>query len=83
MNKNNISIFALTETQKLDREIKLFNVNKFNYKIITHNDNNGKGKGVLLIINENLEKHIFNIDKYKGRLLSINLCFKQKKKLEL
>lgn len=80
---NNLHIFGLTETQKSDKEIKLLNIDKFNYKIITHNDNKGKGKGVLLIISEAFEKHIFKIEKFKGRVLSIDFGFKRNKKLRI
>ncbi|CAB5185140.1 unnamed protein product [Rhizophagus irregularis] len=65
--KNGIDIMGITETQKGDKEINFFNADKAGYKIISHNDNkNAIGKGVMLIIQNNLEKHIFNIEKING-----------------
>ncbi|PKK56691.1 hypothetical protein RhiirC2_828242, partial [Rhizophagus irregularis] len=62
-----------------------FNLNdKAGYKIISHNDNkNAIGKGVMLIIRNNLEKHIFNIEKINGRILIVDFSFKNNKKLRL
>lgn len=84
INKNGIDIMGLMETNKPDYEIKYMNVNKYGYKFISHNDNrNPKGKGVMLIIKEDLERHIYNITKYEGRVLSIDFCFKKNKKLRI
>lgn len=38
-------------------------------------------KGVTLIIRKQLEKHIFDIEKYKGRILKVDLSFKGNKQL--
>ncbi|CAB4445624.1 unnamed protein product [Rhizophagus irregularis] len=82
--KNGIDIMGITETQKTDKEIKFFNADKTGYKIISHNDNkNAIGKGVMLLIQNNLEKHIFNIEKINGRILIIDLAFRNNKKLRL
>ena len=82
--KNGIDIMGITETQKTDKEIKFFNVDKTGYKIISHNENkNAIGKGVMLLIRNNLEKHIFNIEKINGRILIIDLSFRNNKKLRL
>ncbi|EXX58314.1 hypothetical protein RirG_199130 [Rhizophagus irregularis DAOM 197198w] len=80
--KNGIDIMGITETQKADKEINFFNADKAGYKIISHNDNkNAIGKGVMLIIRNNLEKHIFNIKKINGRILIVDFSFKNNKKL--
>ncbi|CAB4376438.1 unnamed protein product [Rhizophagus irregularis] len=82
--KNGIDIMGITETQKADKEINFFNADKAGYKIISHNDNkNAIGKGVMLIIRNNLEKHIFNIEKINGRILIVDFSFKNNKKLRL
>ncbi|CAG8765534.1 9171_t:CDS:2, partial [Rhizophagus irregularis] len=82
--KNGIDIMGITETQKADKEINFFNADKAGYKIISHNDNkNAIGKGVMLIIRNNLEKHIFNIKKINGRILIVDFSFKNNKKLRL
>ncbi|CAB4381958.1 unnamed protein product [Rhizophagus irregularis] len=82
--KNGVDIMGITETQKADKEINFFNADKAGYKIISHNDNkNAIGKGVLLIIRNNLEKHIFNIEKINGRILIVDFSFKNNKKLRL
>lgn len=83
MKENKINILGLTETQKTDREIKLLNVDTYDYKIITHNDNKGKGKGLLLIVTASLEKHIYKINKYRGHVLTVDFCFKKNKKLRI
>ncbi|CAB4381926.1 unnamed protein product [Rhizophagus irregularis] len=82
--KNGVDIMGITETQKADKEINFFNADKAGYKIISHNDNkNAIGKGVMLIIRNNLEKHIFNIEKINGRILIVDFSFKNNKKLRL
>ncbi|CAB4437388.1 unnamed protein product [Rhizophagus irregularis] len=85
MTKNNIDILGLTETNKLDKDIKYMNVDLRDYAIINHNEKNGAqlGKGVSFIIKKNLERHIFKIDKYKGRVLQIDLSFKKEKRIRL
>ncbi|CAB4412534.1 unnamed protein product [Rhizophagus irregularis] len=85
MTKNNIDILGLTETNKLDKDIKHMNVDTKDYVIISHNDRNGAqlGKGVALIIKKQLEKHIFKIEGYKGRILKVDLSFKKNKQIRL
>ncbi|PKB98930.1 DNase I-like protein [Rhizophagus irregularis] len=82
MKKYDLSIMGLTETQRSDKEIKYMDVDKGEYMIISHNVNhNSKGKGVMLIIKKDLRKHVYNIEKRKGRMLIVDFSFKNNKKL--
>lgn len=84
MNTHKIDIMGLVETNISDQEIKYMNCNKYNFRFISHNDNQKpKGKGIVLIIKDYLEKHIYNITTYKGRVLAVNFCFKNHKKLKI
>jgi hypothetical protein len=48
-------------------------VDKDGYAIINHNINHeSKGKDVMLIMKVCLEKHVYNIEKKKGRILIVD-----------
>lgn len=60
------------------------NVNKYDYALIPYNEpKNFRGKVVLLIVKKELEKHIFKIEKDMGRILKVDFCFKNHRKLRV
>ena len=84
MNMAKIKILGITETQKRDYNTKFLFQDQNNYRAIFHNDDqNPKGKGVGLIISKILSRYIYNIKGYKGRILTVDLQFRKKKRLRI
>src|SRR5688572_12034910 len=84
MKKEKIDIMGLTETHRMDREIKFMNLVDHEYTIINHNIEDIKqSAGLTLLIHRKWEKHTYNIEKYGGRIIVVDFSFKKNKKLRI
>ncbi|GBB95388.1 hypothetical protein RclHR1_25220002 [Rhizophagus clarus] len=79
--RENIDILGISETGISDKNMKLHAINNNKYNIYYHNIGENKDSGVAIIIKKELSKNISKIEKYKGRIIYIDLFFRKKRNL--
>lgn len=84
INKQNLDVLGLTETNVTSRQLKFMALNKLpNHEIFGESNNTTRGTGVALIVNKNISKYISKIEFALGRIIKINFIFAKDKKLSI
>ncbi|EXX57697.1 hypothetical protein RirG_204730 [Rhizophagus irregularis DAOM 197198w] len=84
LEKNDIDILSITETRITNKKLKFITQNKFmNHQVFGTVGVDFNGSGTLIIMKKELAKHISKMDRYKGRILKIELTFSEQQKLAI